>query len=360
MAESGTQRGDGSSSTVTLAHLGWDEEWELTFRATAGPTSQPARVARIDRGICTALRPDALRVTTAAQPVATGDWIVIGPGPARGDLPLVQAILERRSAFVRHRSGETSAGQVVAANADSVFVVAGLDVALSPARIERYLTLTWQSGSVPVLVLTKADTVGPAETQRAIAVVRAVAADVDIRPVSTRTAAGIAALAHDYLGVGRTAALIGPSGVGKSTLINLLAGMEAMATGATRRDGKGRHTTTHRELLVLASGGVLIDTPGMRSIGLWDADEGLAQTFGDIEDLARECRFADCGHRAEPGCAVRMAVDAGRLDSSRLAHWRKLEDELGAIAERQEATRRATAEPRPRRPARKPTGPARG
>ncbi|GAC1590119.1 MAG: ribosome small subunit-dependent GTPase A [Acidimicrobiales bacterium] len=315
-------------------------------------------MARIDRGICTALRPDPVRVTTAAQPVATGDWIVVGPGPAEGDLPSVQAILERRSAFVRHRSGETSAGQVVAANADSVFVVAGLDVALSPARIERYLTLAWQSGSVPVLVLTKADAVGPVEMERATAVVRSVAADVDIRPVSTRTAAGVSALADDYLGVGRTAALIGPSGVGKSTLINVLVGVEAMTTGATRRDGKGRHTTTHRELLVVASGGVLIDTPGMRSIGLWDADEGLAQAFGDIEDLAQECRFADCGHLAEPGCAVRAAIDAGTLDTSRLEHWRKLEDELAGIAERQEAARRAAAEPRPRRKTRKPTGPA--
>ena len=322
---------------LSLQDLGWDERRD---RELAGHRGTAARVARIDRGICTALTPDPTRATTAGQPIATGDWVILAHGPSSGDLPAVVAILERRSAFIRHRSGEESTPQVVAANADVVFLVTSLDTPLSRARIERYLTLGWQSGAVPVLVLTKADERTATELAAASLTVHDLAPDVAVRPLSARTGEGVDALVAEFLGPGRTAALVGPSGVGKSTLINRIAGSEEMATGATRRDGKGRHTTTHRQLIVLGASGILIDTPGMRALGLWESDEGLNQAFADIEDLATQCRFADCQHRSEPGCAVVAGVTSGILEGERVARWRKLNDELDAVADRQEAAAR--------------------
>ena len=323
-----------------MQDLGWDERREHELGGSDAAGLNPARVARIDRGICTALGPGALRTTTAGQPVATGDWVLVGPGPAQGDLPAVVAIMERRSAFVRHRAGEESGGQVVAANANVVFLVASLDTPLSRPRLERYLALGWQSGARPVMVLTKADERSGPDVAAAQATVRHLAPDVEVRPVSSRTGAGVEELARDFLGPGRTAALIGPSGVGKSTLINHLVGSHAMATGETRRDGKGRHTTSHRELIVLPGRGILIDTPGMRAVGLWEADEGLTQAFGDLERLALTCRFADCRHRREPGCALTAAIDRDELDPERVTRWHKLRDELSAVADRQEDSRR--------------------
>lgn len=339
--------------TLRLQDLGWDaaRDRELAERAGLaapeggpGPTGVPARVARIDRGICTALTPEPVRVTTAGQPIATGDWVIVGEGPAPGDLPAVAAILSRRSAFVRHRSGEETAPQVVAANADVVFLVASLDTPLSRSRLERYVTLGWQSGSVPVMVLTKADERSDAELAEVERAVRQLSAEVAVRAISAQTGEGVDELVAEFLGPGRTAALVGPSGVGKSTLLNRIAGHEEMSTGATRRDGKGRHTTTHRQLIVLDGKGMLIDTPGMRALGLWEAEGGLTQTFADIEQLAAGCRFADCRHASEPGCAVTAAVAAGDVDARRVARWKKLCDELGALADRQEdAARRPGA-----------------
>jgi ribosome biogenesis GTPase len=260
---------------------------------------------------------------------------VIQPGPAPGDHHLVAAVLPRRTAFVRDRSGPETAAQVLAANVDRVFIICGLDVDLNGARLERYLTLAWQSGATPVVLLAKADLCSPAVTASAISWARGIAPGVDVRAISPATGSGIEDLAAAHLGDGRTAAMLGPSGVGKSSLVNALARNLVMTTGATRRDGKGRHTTTHGQLLVVPGRGVLLDTPGLRGLGLWNAAEGLSQAFDDIELLAAECRFSDCAHSSEPGCEVQEALADGRLTGERYRSWRKLQRELTSLAARQ-------------------------
>jgi ribosome biogenesis GTPase / thiamine phosphate phosphatase len=281
------------------------------------------------------LSPKAIRVASGRHPVATGDWVVVGPGPLHDDPPVVTDVLPRRSAFVREHPGRETASQVVAANVDTVLLVNGLDTGVNTRRIERYLALGWQSGAIPAVVLTKTDCCSEDEVAGAVESVRSVALGVEVDAVSAADGRGIDRLAAAHLSRGRTVALLGPSGSGKSTLVNRLAGAEPMATGDTRRDGKGRHTTTHRELVVLPGRGLLLDTPGMRGLGLWDAEEGLSHTFADVEALVGSCRFSDCGHAREPGCAVLAAVDNGGLDESRLASWRKLQREQRALAARQ-------------------------
>jgi ribosome biogenesis GTPase / thiamine phosphate phosphatase len=319
----------------TLADVGWDDEWAAVFAALAPPGALAARVARADRGACTVLAPGNLRVTSGRRPVATGDWVIVGPGPLPDDLPTVIDVLPRRSAFVRERPGRETAEQVVAANVDTVLVVNGLDTGVNARRIERYLALAWQSGAVPAIVLTKADCCTDDDVAGAVEDVRSVALGVEVHTVSAADGRGIDRLATAHLSQGRTVALLGPSGSGKSTLVNRLAGADVMATGETRRDGKGRHTTVHRELVVLPGRGLLLDTPGMRGISLWDAAEGVSQTFADVEALIGECRFSDCRHLGEPGCAVLAAVEDGSLVESRLASWHKLQREARALAARQ-------------------------
>lgn len=326
-----------SHSHPSLTELGWDEDWVAALAALAaeaGPGLRPARVSRPDRGVCTVLAPEALRVANGPHRVVAGDWVAIGAGQRPADRPAVTAILPRRSAFVRDQSGARTQPQVVAANVDVVFIVESLDTGINVGRIERYLTLGWQSGALPVVVLTKSDRCLPEVTADSIARVGAVALGAEVHAVSAASGAGIHRLSA-HLGPGRTTALLGLSGAGKSTLVNRLAGTELMATAAVRGDGKGRHTTTHRQLLVLPGGGLLIDTPGMRALGLWDADQGLAQTFADVDSLVGACRFSDCLHISEPDCAVLGAVDAGALSPSRLASWRTLQGELHSLAARQ-------------------------
>ena len=245
----------------------------------------------------------------AADPLqrpAVGDWVAV----ARGR---IHHVLERKTHLLRQSAGDRTSAQVVAANVDVVFVVSALDRDFNPRRIERYLTVVWDGGAQPVLVLNKADAcadVGPFHDA-----LGPVALGVPVVTTSALAGAGIEAL-QAHLGPGITAALVGSSGVGKSMLINRLLGHEAQRTGRTRAgDGKGRHTTSHRELLPLAEGGMLIDTPGMRELGLWDAGEGLRAAFADIDALAGRCRFRDCTHQGEPGCAVAEQVPAERLAS---------------------------------------------
>lgn len=318
-----------------LTPLGWDRALEEAFLELGPGRGRPARVSRTDRGRCTALGPEPSRVESRGQLIATGDWVVVGHGEQPGDRERIAAVLPRRTAFVRDRSGGETAAQVVAANVDRVFLVCGLDQAPSSARLERYLALAWQSGAVPIVVLAKSDTRSASELAGALEWARSIAIGVDVRVVSAVTGQGLEELANNHLAPGRTVALLGPSGAGKSSLVNALAGHELMPTGETRRDGKGRHTTTHGQLLVVPGWGVLLDTPGMRGLGLWDATDGLAHTFADLEKLANGCRFSDCQHGSEPGCAVNAAISDGTLDPVRLESWRKLQRELKSLAVRQ-------------------------
>ena len=324
-----------SSNFDSLLALGWGRDFQSAFAALGLVQAAPGRVARVDRARCTVLGPAPVRAEWGRQLVATGDWVAVGHGASSGDEPAVLAVLPRRTAFVRDRTGAETAAQMIAANVDRVLLLIGLDVDLSSARLDRYLALAWQSGAVPVVVLTKSDTCSAARADEARRWAEDASVGAEVCLVSAATNAGIEELASDHLAPGRTVALLGPSGVGKSSLVNALAGEELMATGTTRRDGKGRHTTTHGQLLVVPGRGILLDTPGMRGLALWNASEGLAQTFADVEELASGCRFADCQHSGEPGCAVALAITEGRLNSERLASQRKLQRELDALAIRQ-------------------------
>ncbi len=293
------------------------------FRVHTGSEEIPARIAGRLRHVA----------SRSAELPAVGDWVVIGSGDERGD-SLIQMILPRMSVFSRKAAGKRTDEQIVAANVDTVWIVSPADADRNPARIERYLTVVWESGASPVVVLTKADL--SAAPERMIAEVAPRAIGAPIHAVSAIDGAGLDEL-EQYLAPGSTIALLGPSGAGKSTLINRLAGREIMRTADVREsDGKGRHTTTHRQLVLLPSGALLLDTPGMRELQLWSAEEGLEKSFADIEALAAGCRFSDCGHDSEPGCAVQAAIRAGELDLPRFSSFRKLEKELGYLERKQD------------------------
>jgi ribosome biogenesis GTPase len=245
----------------------------------------------------------------------------------------IHAVLPRRTAFARKVAGDETIAQVVAANVDTAIVVTALPDDVNPRRLERYLAMAWESGAMPVVVLTKVDLAE--DPAASIATVRIVAPGVDVIALSSMTGDGVDLLER-LLQPGRTAVLLGPSGAGKSTLVNRLLGAERLRTSSVREDGKGRHTTTHRELVRLRGGALLIDTPGMRELQLWDADAGLGAAFADIYALAARCRFRDCQHDTEPGCAVTRAVDAGRLPADRLESLRQLQRELAYLARRQD------------------------
>jgi ribosome biogenesis GTPase len=260
------------------------------------------------------------RLAHAGDVPAVGDWVALRDGV------VVDSVLPRRSAIVRNAAGRGVERQVLAANVDVAFVVTSLGPDLDRRRLERYLTLVWESRAVPAIVLTKADLHADAAVQAQE--VESVAVGVPVHLASGVTGEGCDAL-ESYLEPGRTAVLLGSSGVGKSTLVNRLAGAELMRTREIRADdGKGRHTTTHRELVVLPGGGLVIDTPGLRELQLWEAADGLDAAFADVEELAAGCRFSDCAHTREPGCAVLAAVDDGGLELDRLRSYRELQREL--------------------------------
>jgi len=321
---------------AALAALGWNAAFERHFELHALQGLIPARIAvehrnqyevLAERGVLIASLAGRLRHVSVGwrDRPAVGDWVAIIPAPADA-VATIQAVLPRISVFTRKMSGREQGEQIIAANVDIVFLVTSLNSELSLRRIERYLTLAWESGARPMIVLSKADLVedaGPLVRE-----VESVAAGVPVVLTSARSGLGIERLREALAGVG-TGAVLGSSGVGKSALINALAGFERQATGRIREaDDKGRHTTTRRELVQLPGGGLLIDTPGMRELALADAGHGLLSAFDDIESLAAACGFRDCAHGNEPDCAVQAAVADGRLAPERLASFEKLTREL--------------------------------
>jgi ribosome biogenesis GTPase / thiamine phosphate phosphatase len=330
---------------LILQKLGWTSSFEEAFRSFREDGLTPGRVSagfthlyRVLTGEGELLAEVAGRFRhQACGPAdfpAVGDWVALEPRPDEGRAT-IHAVLPRKSAFVRKAAGDTAHGQVLAANLDTVFLVAGLDGDFNPRRIERALVPAWESGAAPVVLLNKADLFADADADREArrAAMEAVAPGVPVHVVSGRRGDGMEALAP-YLGPGCTVALLGSSGVGKSTIVNRLLGEERQRTAEVREhDQRGRHTTTYRELIVLPGGALLVDTPGLREIQLWAGEEeGLHRAFDDVARLAVGCRFRDCRHRGEPGCAVLAAVAAGGLSEERLASHRKLEAELRHLA----------------------------
>jgi len=336
-----------TETAISLADLGWDDSFAAAF-AAYDEHCAPGRVLRVDRGACTVLtEAGAIRASAggavlaamaddAANGPCTGDWCAVRDWP---DGPTtVEAILPRRAAVTRADVQGRSRGQVLAANVDAVGVVVPLHPEPSLAKMERLLTLAWESGAVPVVLLTKADLV--ADADMVAEDVAAAAPGVSVICCSTVTGRGLDEL-RGVLGPTGTLALVGSSGAGKSSLVNELMGAEVLATKAIREDGKGRHTSVRRELVALPGGGAVIDTPGLRGVGLVDADAGVAATFADVEALVRDCRFSDCGHLSEPGCAVTAAVEDGSLPMRRLESWRKLQREMAWMAMRTDARLRS-------------------
>jgi ribosome biogenesis GTPase len=329
---------------LDLATLGWDDAWATAFEPHAASGLLPGRVTIQHRGEYDVLTADgevraglpgrARRdATSVSELPVVGDWVALEERE-RGT-SLVREVLPRRTAFSRRAAHDPPSGasreQVVAANVDVVFVTLSIVAELDRRLVERYLTLVLESGARPVLLLTKADLED--DPDAVAAELANVSGDVPVVLLSVRSGLGLEAV-RAHLGEGITGALVGPSGAGKSTLVNALVGEERLATGSVAADGTGRHTTTRRELVVLPGGGLLVDNPGMREVHLWLADEGFDEAFADIAALAAECKFADCRHESEPGCAVRAAVEAGRLDAKRFRSYLALRRELVELEER--------------------------
>ena len=318
-----------------IDQYGWSEALSLDFAPFAARGLEPGRVTIQRRGQYDVITDRGEVVAEISGKLAheavegglpvVGDWVALSPRPGE-DAATIHAVLPRRTSFLRKAAGDGQVAQVVAANVDVAFLVAALNADFNPRRLERYLATAWQSGAAPVVVLTKADLC--ADVPAAVAAAEAVAIGAPVLAISSLSGEGLEAV-RAFLKPGDTAALVGTSGAGKSTLVNALAGETRMAVGEIRaNDARGRHTTTHRALILLPGGALILDTPGMRELALLDADEGVAATFEDIEVLAQGCRFRDCGHGAEPGCAVRAALKDGSLDPDRWLSYGKLQKEV--------------------------------
>jgi ribosome biogenesis GTPase / thiamine phosphate phosphatase len=320
--------------TEPLLHrLGWGDGWEAAFAEHRAAGLVPARVAIQHRGAYDLLHEQGEQRASAANRLvreeglpAVGDWVGL-------DLTsnLIEALLPRRTSISRKEVWQATREQILAANVDVAFLVQALPLDFNPRRLERYLAMAWESGAQPVVLLTKTDLVD--DVQPYLDEVETITlGSCPVHAVSARTGAGLDELCA-WLEPNRTAVLLGSSGVGKSTIVNALVGEEILATQEVRADDQmGRHTTTRRELILVPTGGVVLDTPGIRELQLWDAD--LEQTFGDIEETARRCRFSDCNHDREPGCAIREALADGSLASDRWQSYLKLQRELEAIEAR--------------------------
>lgn len=330
---------------MTLEDLGWDDAFSRAFEPWAGKADiQPGRVAiefnHIYRVITGEGEIDATaagrlkhRAERRSQLPAVGDWVVIRKRSGEAEAA-IQDVLPRRGAFSRRAAGNVTDEQVVAANVDVAFLVMALDADFSVRRLERYLLLSRESGAAAVVLLTKPDQ--SADPAARVTEVVVMAGDVPVHVLNPKLGDGLEHVTA-HLTKGRTAVLLGSSGVGKSTIINRLAGAAVQKTQAVREaDSKGRHTTTHRELVVLPDGGLIIDTPGMRELQLWDVGQAVRETFDDIESLAAACYFTDCRHRGEPRCAVAAAAAEGQLSPGRLESYLKLQEELAHLARQQD------------------------
>lgn len=337
---------------MNLNRIGWHPFFESQFEEIRTDTLRPARVAeehkeryvvlgengQMEAAVSGRYRHEA--VSLADYP-CVGDWVAVTEVPAEHK-STIQRLLPRRSSFSRKAvlaggmkggSGRTDE-QILAANMDVIFLVTGLDDNYNLRRIERYIAVAWESGATPVVVLNKADLCGDLDER--LEEVEAIALGVPVHVVSALEHDGLEVFA-DYLTEGRTGVFLGSSGVGKSTIINGLLGEDRLATRDVREaDGRGRHTTTFRQMILLPTGGVVIDTPGIREIQMWDGEEALRHTFDDVEELASRCRFSDCRHTTEPGCAIREAIESGDLDPDRYANYIKLLKELKHLALRKQ------------------------